>query len=428
LKWELKTSDLLVVSTLFSKNVAEQHFDFKNMKNQSEHDRVDLRTIQTQLKEMTKDRDNCKEKFNEMYEKLNETENILVQTRYDYDELFSRYLYISKEYERATMESEDYRSVLYNYNEKFKRIAAWEKELKQMEKELRAIKKRDNPYEYVDFSDQYVQTSNPTKDKGVTTDKMVIAVPAKGAYSNMRSSFADSVTTVLGGIPAATETVTDIDMISPKEQIYYKHKLKNPFQIKSRPQSSQVMGSTYSYNIKNGTIEEEDDPLGMNGFKTKTKDLYRTTSSIGIGKFQSPSGIRPTALQRHQKEFKTHYGADKIMEPGYSNIFEERAKTAVTTKNKHERRNVHTNLKSVYVNPSKNKRPMTEKPGARKKNVKITHRTEESLHHNKSRPVSQGATMSKTGTQISTNHQTFVTRCKSSLRNLIKSASTRNHK
>jgi orotate phosphoribosyltransferase len=60
----------------------------------------------------------------------------------------------------------------------------------------------------------------------------------------MRSSFADTVTTVLGGIPLATETITDIDMASPREQMVYarqqssKSKRKAPLQIKARPQSS----------------------------------------------------------------------------------------------------------------------------------------------------------------------------------------------
>lgn len=243
----------------------------------------------------------------------------------------------------------------------------------------------------------------------------------------MRTSLADTVTTVLGGIPAATETVTDMDLMTPKEHNYYQNKSKNHFQIKSRPQSSQIMGSTYSYNIRNGIIEEEDDPLGMNGFTTKSKDLFHTTSTIGMGNFHSPGGVRPTALQRHQQAFKTHYGGKKNKE-GYSSVFEERAKTAMTTKNKGERRNIHTNLKSVYVNTDKKERPMTEQPGARKNTVRITQRKDESQNHYKSRPVSQDPTMSKTGTQISSNHHNYVTRCKSSLRNLIKAASTRNDK
>jgi chromosome segregation ATPase len=179
LKWVLKMSGQLAVSVLFKLILAGQHMEFKSMKNQSEQDRVDLRVVQTKLREMTKDRDNFKAKFIETFDQLNETENNLVETRYQYDEILMRFTKLSQEFEKATMLSEDYRSVLFNYDEKFKRLTAWEKELRELEKELRSIKRRENPYEYVDFSDKSMQTSNPTKDKGMNTDQMMIAIPTR---------------------------------------------------------------------------------------------------------------------------------------------------------------------------------------------------------------------------------------------------------
>lgn len=229
------------------------------------------------------------------------------------------------------MKVEDYRSLFMNNEHKNNELKKWEKDLRELEKDLRSIKKRQNPYEYVDFSDQYVQTSNPTKERGINTDEMEMSYTfqpkKKPSKSYMRSSFVDTVTTVLGGIPAATETLTDMDFTSPMEQNYRPQNFGH-LQFKTRPQSSQLIGNTYSYNIKNGVIEEEGDPLGLNSFSTKSKNEFKSTSSIKINDFNSPSAIRPTALQRHQKAFKTHYGHKMRHVAKYSTMGVQRAKTA----------------------------------------------------------------------------------------------------
>lgn len=398
------------------------------MKFQSERDRVDKRIVETKLREMTKDRDQYKEKFLEQYEQINELENSLNDARYEYDELLRKFNFVVLDCEKMNMLMEDYRSMILRYDVKSKQLKVKEDNLKTLEKEVRSIKKRDNPYEYVDFDDKYCQTNNPTKERGINTDELVIGVatkPTKVVKSKMRSSFADTVTTVLGGIPAATETITDIEMITPKET-YFQTRNRAPFQIKSRPHSSQLLGTTYSYNLRNGVIEEEHDPLQLVDTSTsKTGDMFRTTSSLRINNFNSPAALRPTALQRHQKAYKTHYGPDP--EIGYTNNFEHRAKTALATNKERDYKIKHQTMKSVYVKQAEHSRPMTEQPGMRKHKSKILKRREESQKNTTgSRPVSQDPTMSKTGTHVSTNHRNYVNKCKSSLRNLIKAASTRN--
>lgn len=131
--------------------------------------------------------------------------------------------------------------------------------------------------------------------------------------------------------------------------------------INNRPQSSQIVGTAYSYNIRNGIIEEEDDPLGMTGLSTSSKDMFRTTSTIQLNNFHSPAGIRPTALQRHHQAYKNQYHTNKNKDKGFSNVLKSRAKTAMAAGKKRERRNIHTNnLKSVYTKDSSKERPITE--------------------------------------------------------------------
>lgn len=396
------------------------------MRIQSERDRIELRIVETKLKEMTKDRDSFKDKYMLTCEQLNEVENNLIDVKYEYDELMKAYNRLLSVNDRVTMEEEDFRSNFVRYDDKFKELKAWEKKLRKLEKDLRSIKKRTNPYEYVDFSDQSCQTSNPTRERGVNTDELIFGYAPKHKEkikSNIRTSFADTVTTVLGGIPMATETITDIDIDTPKDQVK-QLRSRLPFQLKARPQSSHLMGTTYSYNLKNGIIEEEDDPLGLNNFATMSKDLFQTTSSIKLKNFHSPSASRPTALQRHKKAYKTHY--EKKHEGSYSNVFEHRAKTAMSGYKERDKKSSNPVMKSIYIHTASNSRPMTEQPGQRQHKGKMMQRREDSQKQNKSRPVSQDPTMSKTGTHVSANHRNYVTRCKSSLRNLIKAASTRN--
>lgn len=189
------------------------------MRNQAERDRVELRVVETKLREMTKDRDEQKEKFISTFEKLNQVETELIEERYRHDELLRNFNLLELKNERITMKNEDYRSILFNSENKFKKLAEWEKELRILEKEVRAIKKRDNPYEYVDFADKHIQTWNPIKNKGMNTDPMIFEsyVKSQNPKQNIRSSLADTVTSWLGGIAVGTDTMTDAEMITPKE-------------------------------------------------------------------------------------------------------------------------------------------------------------------------------------------------------------------
>lgn len=323
---------------------------------------------------------------------------------------------------------EDYRSKLMNYSAKFKENKKKEQELVDLEKELRKIKKRSNPFEYSDFSDKHTQTQNPVKEKGCNTDELMIEyLTQPKTYhkkSNLRSSFADTVTTVLGGIPAITETITEIDLISPREYSKMKNKIY-PIHLKTRPQSSQFMGATYSYNIRNGIIEEENDPLGFDPFSTRSKDPFTSTSTIGFNNFGSPSALRPTALERHQKASKYHFDNTLKEESNSSNVFESRVKTAFTIhKERYIKKPTQVTMKSVYMHTvgDQKARPMTEQPGMRRTKHTVIGRKDELLkNQTNSRPASQDPTMSKT--QISSKN--YVGRSKTSLRNLIKAASTR---
>ena len=401
------------------------------MRNQSERDRVDRRIVEKQLREMTKDRDSFKDKFMTACDQLSETKDKLDNLKYDYNQLKASYdEYIIKN-SRIQMQLEDYRSKLVNNAEKFKELIKKEKDLKEWEKELRQIRKRTSPFEYVDFNDKYVQTQNPVKDRGWNTDEVAIEYiikPKKNTKINTRSSFADTVTSVLGGIPAVTETITEIDIVSPTEHTNSKLKAF-PVHLKTRPQSSQLIGNTYSYNIKNGIIEEENDPLNLNPFSTRSKDQFRTASSIPFNNFNSPSASRPTALQRHQKAFKSHYESNLKDEPTYSNVFiEQRVRTAWSITKEREHKHSHkTAMKSVYSHSISDPkiRPMSGQPVARRsKHIVLSRKENSESTFVKSRPISQDPTMSKTQIQICSKVQGG--RPKTSLRNLIKVASTRN--
>lgn len=125
-----------------------------------------------------------------------------------------------------------------------------------------------------------------------------LSKPIRNVKLNTRSSFADTVTSVLGGIPAITETITELDLISPTEYTNSKKKVF-PVHLKTRPQSSILIGNTYSQNIKSKIVEESDS-FKLNQLSTRSKDQFRTTSSIAFNNFNSPSASRPTALQRHK--------------------------------------------------------------------------------------------------------------------------------
>lgn len=298
-----------------------------------------------------------------------------------------------------------------NYEAKFKELKEWEKALLEKEKEVRAIKKRDNPYEYVDFADKFIQTCNPIRNKGINTDPIRLEEP-KEKKVVVKPLLADAVTTTLGGIPNHTDTVSEIEVMTPTEYMNAARP-KTTMSFKNRPQSSQITGTTYSYNIRNGVIEEEDDPLGMTGISTKSKDLFKTTSTVQLNNFHSPHGLKTTALQRHHQAYKNRQGTQK--QHKQPNSIKNRAKTAISM-NKRERRKIHTNnLKSIYHQTGEG-RPTTEK------GVRQGH----NLSSSQSRPISQGQTLSKTGT-MSTTYKTHKTKYKHSLRNLIKAASTRNH-
>ena len=297
------------------------------------------------------------------YEQLSQLENKLVEAQYEYDELNIKYNAVRLFNERTSLKNEDYRSILMNYELKFKELKEWEKKLKMKEKELRSIKKRDNPFEYVDYSDKHIQTCNPIKNKGVNTDAVTFESPYKSQKSQesqkpyLKSSFADTVTTCLGGIAIQTDGLSDREIITPKDHLRSMRPI-NPISLKNRPQSSQVVGTTYSYNIKTGIIEEEEDPLGMTTLSNHPRDMFRTTSTIQMNNFHSPSNIKPTALQRHHQIYKTKQ--NKIKKNGYDNITKHRAKTAMSM-NKRERRNIHaSNLKNIYIKKSQNERPITE--------------------------------------------------------------------
>ena len=227
--------------------------------------------------------------------------------------------------------------------------------------------------------------------------------PIRNVKLNTGSSFADTVTSVLGGIPAITETITEFDLISPSEYINSKKKAF-PVHLKTRPQSSQLIGNTYSYNIKNGIIEEENDPLALNPFSTRSKDQFRTASSIAFNNFNSPSVSRPTALQRHQKAFKSHYENNIKEDTGYSNVFQQRAKTALSTTKERGHKHVHkTEMKSVYVHSTSDPkiRPMSGHPIVKQSKHIILNKVGDSdSKYGQSRPISQDNTMSKTQIQV----------------------------
>lgn len=234
-----------VTTNLFITTVQRVN-DYKVMKLQSERDRVDRRIVETKLSKMTKDRDSFKVKFADASQQVNDLEERLADVRFEYDELLTKFNYTTTQKEQAQMHSEDMRSIIVTYEDKFKELKKWEQVLLKKEKEVRSIKKRENPYEYVDFSDQYVQTSNPTKERGINTDEHIIGFISKSTKetkSNLRSSFADSVTTVLGGLPAATESIMDIDIATPSDMKYYstqqsyKPQQKANLNLKTRPQS-----------------------------------------------------------------------------------------------------------------------------------------------------------------------------------------------
>jgi hypothetical protein len=149
--------------------------------------------------------------------------------------------------------------------------------------------------------------------------------------------------------------------------------------------------------------------------------MFKTTSSIKLQNFNSPSILRPTALHRHKKAYKNHYQNPAQNEGGYSTVFQERAKTAMSSKNPRDKKTAHHAMKSVYIHEESNTRPMTEQPGQRKTHIRLPKKSSQALG---SRPVSQDPTMSKTGTQ--STHHNYVAKYRSSLRNLIKAASTRN--
>ena len=137
------------------------------MKVQSERDRVDKRVLESNLRKMTEDRDDFKQKFLETEDKLNQAENDLITSKYEYDKLTEKFEKLNDKYNMLRMENEDYRSYWMNYDYKFAELKKWEKELRELEKELRAIKKRGiNPYDFVDFNDIATQTGNSVKDKG----------------------------------------------------------------------------------------------------------------------------------------------------------------------------------------------------------------------------------------------------------------------
>lgn len=73
------------------KYIAQQNDQYKNMIKQSHKDKSDKIAIEKKLQEMTKDRDSYKEKFLVTYEQLSESENKLVDLRYDYDEQVALY-------------------------------------------------------------------------------------------------------------------------------------------------------------------------------------------------------------------------------------------------------------------------------------------------------------------------------------------------
>ena len=71
--------------------IAQQNNQYKDMIKQSKKDKADRILIEELLKEMTKDRDSFKEKFLVTYEQLSESENKLIDLRYEYDEQLTIY-------------------------------------------------------------------------------------------------------------------------------------------------------------------------------------------------------------------------------------------------------------------------------------------------------------------------------------------------
>lgn len=455
----IKEMEFEDIRSLFSQNI----YKFNKMKLQSERDRVERRVLERKLEKMTDEKNSFKTQFLDTFEKLNETEERLndLQSRYEshfnfyflqlltfltyrFYALEQRLAEVLRLNERANMEKEEHRSVLFNHNQKFIELKKLEKQLKEHEQDVRAIKKRKNPYEYVDFADKKTQTNMMLKEKGCNTDELVLTYtdekPTKKARSKVRSSIADTVTTALGGIPIQTDVITDYEMYSPnefKETYFSRGKLSNQF--KARPQSSNILATTYSYNLKNGVIEEED-PLLVNAFSSRSKHAhFQTVTSFKNDNFNSPSAFRPTALQKHQKAYKSQYNR-KIREEDHTNLSD---KHTTAIKDLKDDKNAEV-MKSVYIHYGSNyqNRPMTEQPGMRKGSKRSFLRKAEVSRpttnqesktrlttnpESKSRPASQDPTLSKTQTQGSMHSKNFISRCKSSLRNLIKVASTRNH-
>ena len=133
---------------------------------QSERDRVERRIVEKKLTEMTKEKDKYRDSFMTTYQQLSESDSKMTNFRYEYDELMAKYKSLILKNNQTHMQQEDYRSRLMNNVEKFKEMSKKNKELKEWEKDLRKIKKRDNPYEYVDFNDVSTQTQNPVKERG----------------------------------------------------------------------------------------------------------------------------------------------------------------------------------------------------------------------------------------------------------------------
>ena len=289
----------------------------------------------------------------------------------------------------------------------------------------------------MDSSDKKIQTNMMLKEKGTSTDQMVVEYSQDSlkmhAKSKIRSSLADTVTTALGGIPAQTEAITEYEIPSPQDMMKETQMTRNRMShhLKARPQSSNLIANTYTYNIKGGIIEEEDDLLGLGNFSGRSKaNQFQTVNSTKSNNFTSPGALRPTALQKHQKAYKSQYKR-RIHDQDQQVVFDNFSSSQKESKRK-DKSNDH--MKSIYIHygiGGYQNRPMTEQPGMRKDKSKNTVIKRGEISRpttktgGKSRPVSQDPTMSKTHTQGSMYARNY-TRCKSSLRNLIKVASTRN--
>jgi hypothetical protein len=144
------------------------------MKIQSERDRIERRIVETKLKDVTKERDELDSKFIEALNKENELDKELSKVKSENDQLFKSFNLAFAHKEQAEMRCEDYMAFIVQQDEKNKKLKQWEAVLIKKEKEVRAIRKRDNPYEFVDFSDKSTQISNPVKDKGMNTEELIV--------------------------------------------------------------------------------------------------------------------------------------------------------------------------------------------------------------------------------------------------------------